>query len=89
LINKEWYNQWISFLYGETDLSPKKIDNDEMVQRIKNEGFDHLKKNIDYFEIPFQIWNSLTQIYGGGPAILINFDGKVEVEPAKNRREMS
>jgi hypothetical protein len=42
LINKEWYNQWISFLYGETDLSPKKIDNQEMVERIKSEGFENL-----------------------------------------------
>ena len=36
-----------------------------------------------------QTWVQLVQIYQGGPAILINYDGKIEFEPAKVKRDLT
>lgn len=80
LISKDWFNQWMSFLYGRLDECPRKIDNTELAHRIMSEGFNHLVKNVDYFEFPTQTWEGLMQVYRGGPAIQIKQNGKIEIE---------
>ncbi len=40
----------------------------------------NLQKNIDYFEFPLQTWKLIWDIYRGGPVIVINYNGKVDVE---------
>jgi hypothetical protein len=44
-----------------------------------------MKKNIDFFEFPQQTWNSLWDIYRGGPALVIRHNGKVEIEHLSGR----
>jgi hypothetical protein len=56
LLCREWFNEWMSFLYHESDSCPRSIDNSELASRIMNEGFQNLRKNIDYFEFPAQTW---------------------------------
>ncbi|TNV85227.1 hypothetical protein FGO68_gene7514 [Halteria grandinella] len=81
LICKDWFNEWMSFLYQQNDSCPRSIDNTELASRIINEGYQNLRKNIDYFEFPQQTWKQLYSIYRGGPIILININGRVEIEP--------
>jgi hypothetical protein len=45
-----------------------------------------MQKNIDYFEFPQQTWNSLWDIYRGGPALVIRHNGKVEIEHLSGRK---
>ncbi len=80
LISKDWFNSWMSFLYGHLDECPHKIDNSELANRIMKEGLNNLVKNIDYFEFPAQTWDALMQMYRGGPAIQIKQNGKIEIE---------
>jgi len=75
----------MSFLYGELDTCPRKIDNSELANRIMTEGINLLTKNVDYFEFPYQTWKSLSQVYRGGPAIMINSQGRIEIETLPNR----
>lgn len=81
LLCREWFNEWMSFLYKESDAQPRSIDNSELANRIINEGYQNLRKNIDYFEFPAQTWKALYSVYRGGPAILININGRIEIEP--------
>lgn len=81
LINTDWFNQWMSFLYGQLDACPGRIDNSELSNRIIKEGIHTMRKNIDFFEFPYQTWQSLCKVYKGSPAILINFNGKIVIEP--------
>lgn len=45
-----------------------------------------MQKNIDFFEFPQQTWNSLWDIYRGGPALVIRHNGKVEIEHLSGRK---
>ena len=72
----------MSFLYGHRDESPGKIDNSILIHKIQTEGIQNMQKSIDYFELPQQTWNSLVDIYRGGPAIILRHNGKVEIENA-------
>jgi hypothetical protein len=56
LICESWFNEWMSFLYGQLDKSPSSIDNSLLVSKIRTDGFDSLLKNVDYFEFPLNIW---------------------------------
>ena len=49
----------MSFLYGEQDSCPHRIDNKDLASRIINEGIQSLRKNIDYYEFPYQTWKAL------------------------------
>ena len=50
LIQKEWFNEWMGFLYGNRDRCPSQIDNTELANVIINEGLIALSKNVDYYE---------------------------------------
>ena len=81
LVSQEWFESWMSFLYGESEEGPPDIDNTKLANLIINQGFSTLIKNIDYYELPYQTWRSLLEIYRAGPTITINFNGKIEIEP--------
>lgn len=80
LLCPKWFNSWMSFLYGQQDVCPGRIDNQELVARLKSEGIDMMVKSVDYFEFPQATWKSLLSIYSGGPGIYIKFNGKIEFE---------
>ena len=80
IISKEWFETWMSFLYAQSDECPGQIDNNLLSSRIQLEGLQSMQKNIDYFEFPQQTWNSLWEIYRGGPALVIRHNCKVEIE---------
>ena len=69
LVCAEWFNEWISFLYGEKVMCPHRIDNTELATMIINDGIQSLVRNVDYHEFPLPTWKSLLSIYRGGPAI--------------------
>lgn len=60
LINEEWFNKWISFLYGENEKAPEKIDNNELANQtqisIDKNNSNGLTENIDYYALPYQTW---------------------------------
>lgn len=79
MISNEWFNSWLSFLYGNQSSYPSQIDNTALASRIINEGSSSLIKNVDYFPIPQQTWKALFNLYRGGPVIKMNINGKVEI----------
>ena len=81
MVSQEWFNSWLSFLYGNQASCPLQIDNIALANRIINEGVTALVKNVDYYPIPSQTWKALFNLYRGGPVIIMNVNGKVEIIP--------
>jgi len=81
MVSQVWFNQWLSFLYGNQESSPGQIDNIGLANRIITEGIGALTKNVDYYPIPQSTWKSLYNLYRGGPVIILNINGKIEIIP--------
>ncbi len=52
LVCPEWFNAWMSFLYGQKEMGPGRIDNKRLADRLRGEGVERLVKSVDYFEFP-------------------------------------
>lgn len=88
LISSEWVNEWLKFTQNNDKFKespPGPVSNESLEKDLVfDENFDKVKKNMDYYFLTKEVWEFFFNIYGGGPALMMN-----NVEDRLNATQLS
>ncbi|KAL4716417.1 hypothetical protein ACJJTC_015845 [Scirpophaga incertulas] len=72
-ISMNWFRQWQAFVRNKTQQPPPPVDNTGIVTKQETDGVTTyvLKQGADHAQISDDLWRFFTDIYGGGPELIL------------------